>query len=148
MMAIQWRTGCICIAILGAIISLAFGGTGEIIIPGCVVLVALITLGKKENINLYVLAAGQLLVYGAAQGSYIAAVVCEVSLFAAVAGNTRIKLLIATTITLAILATAAQQMYHTGWWLAGLAILCTVLVISGYAREEAISRAMRSNSDE
>lgn len=67
MMAIQWRTGCICIAILGAIISLAFGGTGEIIIPGCVVLVALITLGKKENINLYVLAAGQLLVYGAAQ---------------------------------------------------------------------------------
>ncbi|KAF1078608.1 hypothetical protein [Methanogenium sp. MK-MG] len=144
----RWRTGCICIAILGAIISLAFGGIMEIIIPGSVILAAITVLGKRENTALYILAAGQLLVYGAACGSYIAAVVCEVSLFAAVAGNTRMKLLIATTISLAILAAAAQQMHHTGWWTAGLVILCAILVISGYAREEAISRAMRSNSDE
>ncbi len=148
MMSDRWRTGCICIAILVALLSLAFGGRGEVIITGSILLTAMEILWKREDTDLYILAVGQLLVYGAAYGSYIIAVICEVCLFAAVAGNTRIKLLIAAIISLTILGTAARMMYHTGWWIAGLVILCAILVISGYAREEALARTMRSNSDE
>jgi hypothetical protein len=148
MMSDRWRAGCICIAILCAFLSLALGGRWETIIPGSIILAAVVIQGKKEDTDLYLLAVGQLLVYGAAYGSYIAAVICELSLFAAVAGNTQIKLLIVTLISLTILGTAAQMMYHTAWWIAGLVILCTILVISGYARKEALARTMRSNSDE
>ena len=148
MISERWKTGCISIGILCALVSLAFGGRWETIIPGCIILAAVVILWKKEDTDLYLLAVGQLLVYGAAYGSYIAAVICEISIFAAVAGNTQIKLLIITLISLTILGTAAQMMYHTAWWVAGLVILCIILVISGYAREEAIARTMRSNSDE
>lgn len=147
-MSDQWKNGCIFIAIVSALLSLAFGGRWEIIIPGSIILAAMAIRWKREDTDLYILVIGQLLVYGAAYGSYSTAVICEASLFAAVAGNTRVKLVIATIISLTILGTAAQVMYHTGWWIAGLVILCTILVISGYVREEALARTMRSNSDE
>lgn len=144
----RWRTGCVCITILSAMISLLFGGILEVIIPGSLIVAVMILLWRRENFDLYFLAAGQLLVYGAAYGSYIAAIVCEATLLAAVAGNKRITLLIPVFISLTILGITARIMHHTGWWIAGLIILCTILIISGYAREEALIRAMRGNLDE
>lgn len=148
MTSARWKLACIGIAILGAVVTLVFGGRGEIIIPGSVILAAVVFFWKTEDTDLYILSVGQLLVYGAAYGSYIAAIVCEGCLFAAIAGETKIKLLIAAFISLIILSTASQVMYHTGWWTAGLIILCIILVISGYVREEAIARKMRSDFDE
>lgn len=148
MTAARWKLAYTGIAILGAMITLAFGGRGEIIIPGSIIIAAMATRWNTDDTDLYLLAVGQLLVYGAAYGSYIAAIVCEGCLFAAIAGETKIKLLTAAFISLIILGTASQMMYHAGWWTAGLIILCIILVISGYVREEAIARRMRSDSDE
>jgi hypothetical protein len=148
MISSRWRAGCIGVAILVAIGSLALGGIWEVIIPGSAVLAAMITFWKNRDIDLYILAVGQLLVYGASYGSFFAAAVCEASLLAAIAGRTHTKLLIAAFITITILGVSAQFVYHTGWWIAGLVILCTILIVSGYTREEALSRSMRDNSDE
>ncbi|WAI00697.1 hypothetical protein [Methanogenium organophilum] len=144
----RWETGCISAAILIAIGSLAFGGIWQIVIPTSAVLAAIATVWKHEGSDLYILAVGQVLVYGASYGSFFAAVICEVSLFAAIAGNTHIKLLIGTFITFTILGIVAEVMYHTGWWIAGLVTLCTILFISGYTRKEALSRSLRGISDE
>ncbi|WFN34715.1 hypothetical protein L1S32_00915 [Methanogenium sp. S4BF] len=148
MMSGRWRTGCIGIAILAAMATLAIGGRAEIIIPGSIILAGMVILWKTDDTDLYILAVGQLLVYGSAYGSYITAIICEGCLFAAIAGENKIKLLIATFISLTILGTASQMMYHTGWWTAGLMILCIILVISAFVREEAIARTMRNDSDE
>lgn len=139
----QWRTGSVCITVLVALLSLAFGGLWEVILPGSAILAALAVFRNNEKSDLYILAAGQLAVYGAAYGSYLTAVICELSLFAAIAGKERIKLLVITFISLGFLGFAAQGMYHTGWWIAGLAVLCAAIVIAAYARKEAISRSMR-----
>ncbi len=148
MISSRWRTGCIGLAIIIAIGSLVLGGLWEVIIPGSAVLAAMMTFWRDRDIDLFILTVGQLVVYGASYGSYFAAVICEVSLFAAIVGNTHTKLLIATFIALTILGTAAPQIYHTGWWIAGFVILCTILIVSGYTRKEALSRSMRDNSDE
>ena len=103
---------------------------------------------RDRDIDLFILAVGQLVVYGASYGSYFAAVICEVSLFVAILGNAHTKLLIAAFITLSVLGVATQFIYHTGWWIVGLAILCTILIVSGYTRKEALSRSMRDNSNE
>ncbi len=147
-MSTRWRRGCIAVAILSAMATLAFGGRAEIIVPGSIILTAILFFWKTDDTDLYILAVGQLLVYGAAYGSYIAAVVCEGCLFAAIAGETRLKLIIVTIISLIILGTASQMMYHTGWWTLGLVTICVVLVISAFVRKEAIARAMKSDSDE
>ncbi|MDE4909018.1 hypothetical protein L0665_10400 [Methanogenium marinum] len=148
MISSRWRTGCICVAIIIAIGSLALGGLWEVITPGSAVLASIMIWWKNRDIDLYILAVGQLLVYGASYGSYFAAVICEVSLFAAIVGRTHTKLLIVAFITLTILGIVTQFVYHTGWWIAGLVILCTILIVSGYTRKEALSRSMRDNSDE
>ena len=143
----RWITGWICITILAAMASLIVGGRAEVILPGSVIVAALVFVSKIEDTDLYILAAGQLMVYGAAYGSYLMALICEGALFAVVLGNTRIKLLIITFISLILLGAAAQIAYHTGWWITGVAGICAVLVISGYTREEAISRRMKNETD-
>lgn len=144
----RWEKGCFSVAILIAISSLAFGGIWEIVIPASVVLSAMMIFWKTEGIDLYILAVGQLLVYGVSYGSCLVAAVCEVSLFTAIVGKTHKKLLVATFITLTILGIVSQVIHHTGWWIAGLVIVCTILVISGYTRKEALSRSLRGVSDE
>ena len=148
MMSTRWRRGCIAVAILSAMATLAFGGRAEIIVPGSIILTAILFFWKTDDTDLYILAVGQLLVYGAAYGSYIAAVICEGCLFAAIAGETRLKLIIVTVMSLIILGTTSQMMYHTGWWTLGLILISVLLVISAFVRKEAIARAMKSDSDE
>ena len=147
-MSTRWRRGCIAVAILSAMATLAFGGRAEIIVPGSIILTAILFFWKTDDTDLYILAVGQLLVYGAAYGSYIAAVICEGCLFAAIAGETRLKLIIVTVMSLIILGTTSQMMYHTGWWTLGLILISVLLVISAFVRKEAIARAMKSDSDE
>jgi hypothetical protein len=147
-MSTRWRRGCIAVAILSAMATLAFGGRAEIIVPGSIILTAILFFWKTDDTDLYILAVGQLLAYGAAYGSYIAAVICEGCLFAAIAGETRLKLIIVTVMSLIILGTTSQMMYHTGWWTLGLILISVLLVISAFVRKEAIARAMKSDSDE
>ena len=147
-MSTRWRRGCIAVAILSAMATLAFGGRAEIIVPGSIILTAILFFWKTDDTDLYILAVGQLLVYGASYGSYIAAVICEGCLFAAIAGETRLKLIIVTVMSLIILGTTSQMMYHTGWWTLGLILISVLLVISAFVRKEAIARAMKSDSDE
>lgn len=139
----RWRAGWTCIAILAAAGALFCGGRPEVIIPGALIVAALVFAWDREDTDLYILAAGQLMVYGAAYGSYFSALICEGALFAVVLGNTRQRLLLVTGVSLILLGIAAHMMYHTGWWIAGVAGICAVLVISGYTREEAISRRMK-----
>jgi len=147
-MSTRWRRGCIAVAILSAMATLAFGGRAEIIVPGSIILTAILFFWKTDDTDLYILAVGQLLVYGAAYGSYIAAGICEGCLVAAIAGETRLKLIIVTVMSLIILGTTSQMMYHTGWWTLGLILISVLLVISAFVRKEAIARAMKSDSDE
>ena len=128
--------------------TLVVGGRAEIIIPGSIILAGILVLWNTDDTDLYILAVGQLLVYGAAYGSYIAAVICEGCLFAAIAGKTRLKLIMVIFLSLIILGTASQMMYHTGWWTLGLILISVLLVSSAFVRKEAIARAMKSDSDE
>ena len=147
MISTRWRYGCIAVAILSAMATLAFGGRAEIIVPGSIILTAILFFWKTDDIDLYILAVGQLLVYGATYGSYAAAVICEGCIFATIAGERRLKLIMVPFMSLIILGTASQMMYHTGWWTLGLVTICIVLVISAFVRKETIARAMRSDSD-
>lgn len=144
MIANRWRAGWTCIAICAAAGALFFGGRPEVIIPGALIVAALVFAWDREDTDLYVLALGQLMVYGAAYGSYISALISEAALFAVVLGNTRQRLLIVTGMSLILLGAAAHMMYHTGWWIAGVASICAALVIAGYTREEAISRRIKN----
>ncbi|MFA5398045.1 MAG: hypothetical protein WC346_18680 [Methanogenium sp.] len=148
MNADTWKTITVSVAILIAIFSIPFGGLWQIIIPGSVVLAVMHLFWKHGGIDLYIFAIGQMLVYGASYGSYLTAIICEASLFAAIAGKMQSKLLILTFIMLAILGTITQMIYHTGWWIAGLVVLCGIFVISGYVRKEALSRSLRGEIDE
>ena len=147
MISDRWRAGWTCIAILAAAGALFFGGRPEVIIPGGIIVAALVFAWDREDTNLYILALGQLMVYGAAYGSYLSALICEGALFTVVLGNTRQRLLIVTGVSLLLLGAAAHMMYHTGWWIAGVAGVCAALVIAGYTREEAISRRMKNETD-
>lgn len=147
MISDRWRAGWTCIAILAAAGALFFGGRAEVIIPGGIIVAALVFVWDREDTDLYILAAGQLMVYGAAYGSYLSALISEAALFTAVMGNTPQRLLLITWISLILLGAVAHMMYHTGWWIAGIAGICAVLVISGYTREEAISRRMKNETN-
>lgn len=148
MNAVPWKTVSVGVSILIAMVSLVFGGLWELVIPGSVMLAAILMVGKQEGSDLYIIAVGQLLVYGASYGSFFIAVICEFCLFAAIIGKTQKKMLVILFIMLTIIGIIAQMIYHTGWWIAGLIVLCSLLVISGHIRKEALSRSLRGQKDE